>query len=286
MAVLGSFFRRVQDRVGWILETARLGATIPARLKILLGGLWFFINDTWKSNLRFTAQIEQFGRSLPFYFEDIGDFGLFCEIFRATPYQDLLPESANVIVDLGANVGVSTLYFRLRYPEATLYCFEPDPDNLRRLRAQSAVLGDTRVQNVALWSANGSLSFYVDPHRGSLSAVSVVHDRQQEIRVRARTLETVLEEEGISDVDVLKFDIEGAEEEALVPFEHFERIQVLCGEVHADLCDAEAVFETLDMHFDTVRKTPMDIEGRWYVSARNTLGVSKRESDGSLDLGG
>jgi len=276
MAIINLFFRRVYDRLKWIVGTARLGATFSARVKILFGGAWLFLNDSWKSSLRFTAVIEQFGRSLPFCFEDVGDFGLFCEIFQETPYEDLLPETANVVVDLGANVGVSALYFRLRYPEAAIYCFEPDPANLRRLRAQAAILGDTQVRNVALWSSDSTVSFYTDPHRGSLSAVSAVHDRQQEISVRARTLASVLEEQGISEVDVLKFDIEGAEEEALVPFDQFDQVRVLCGEVHADLCDGEAVFNILYAHFDTVKKAPMDVEGRWYVSARSTSVPSER----------
>jgi FkbM family methyltransferase len=270
MRALASFVRRVWDRLGWIVGTAQLGATASARLKLVLGGLWFFVNDSWKSSLQFTAPIEQFGRSLPFRFEDLGDFGLFCEIFRTTAYADLLPDTADVVVDLGANVGVSALYFRLRYPRATLYCFEPDPANLRRLRAQAAAWGEMHVRNVALWSSDDTLTFYTDPHRGSRSAVSPTHDRQQTTRVPARTLATVLEEEGITEVDVLKFDIEGAEEQALVPFRQFERIRTLCGEVHADLCDAEAVFETIYTHYETVERTPMDIDGRWYVTARQT----------------
>jgi FkbM family methyltransferase len=279
METAGEFARRIRERIRWVLETARLGATFSAKMKLVLGGVWLLLNDTWKSNLRFAAEIEQFGRSLPFYFEDIGDFGLFCEIFRTSSYEHLLPETAEVVVDLGANIGVSALYFRLRYPEATIYCFEPDPANLRRLRAQAAVLENTRVRNVALWSSNGTLSFYTDPHRGSLSAVSPVYDRQQEIHVQARTLGAVLEGESISVVDVLKVDVEGAEEEALVGFEEFDRIQVLCGEVHADLCDADAVFRTLDDHFDVVEKTPMGIDGRWYVTACLSSDPSGRHAD-------
>jgi FkbM family methyltransferase len=271
MSTVRDFFHRLRDRLGWILGTAQLGADLSSQAKLLLGGFWFFINDSWKSNLRFAAEIEQFGRSLPFYFEDIGDFGLFCEIFRSEAYEQSLPEKANVIFDLGANVGVAALYLRLRYPESAIYCFEPDPSNVRRLRNQAVMTGNIRVYNVALWSSNESLSFYVDPHRGSLSSVSSVHDRQQKINVEARTLDSLLQEENIREIDLLKFDIEGAEEEVLTTFDCYDKVNALFGELHADFCDADAVFRTLDAHFDAVRTTPLEIDDRWYVTARRTL---------------
>jgi len=270
MSTLRDFFHRLRDRLGWITGTAQLGADLSSRAKLLLGGLWFFLNDSWKSDLRFVAEIDQFGRVLPFYFEDIGDFGLFCEIFRSKAYAQSLPEEADVIFDLGANVGVSALYFRMRYPESTIYCFESDPSNVQRLREQAAMIGDIRIRNVALWSSSGSLSFYVDPHRGSLSSVSPVHGRQQEIDVEARTLDSLVKEEHIHEIDLLKFDIEGAEEEVFTAFDCYDKVNALFGEIHADLCDAEAVFRTLDAHFDTVKTTPLEIEDRWYVAARRT----------------
>lgn len=268
MSTVKNFCYRVRDRLGWILGTARLGADLSSRAKLLLGGVWFFINDSWKSDLRFAAEIEQFGRSLPFYFEDIGDFGLFCEIFCSEAYEQLLPEEADVIFDLGANVGVSTLYFRLRYPESTIHCFEPDPNNVRRLYDQAAIIRDARIHNVALWSSNGTLSFHVDPHRGSLSSVSSVHDRQQKVDVQARTLDSLLQEKNIREIDLMKFDIEGAEEEAFAVFDRFNQVNALFGEIHADLCDADAVLSALDPHFDTIKTTPLGIEERWYVAAR------------------
>jgi len=236
-----------------------------------MGGIWFFINDSWKSDLRFAAEIEQFGRVLPFCFEDIGDFGLFCEIFRSEVYEQSLPKEADVIFDFGANVGVTALYFRLRYPESTIYCFEPDPNNVRRLRNQATMIGGLRVRKVALWSSDGSLSFYADSHRGSLSSVSRVNDRQQEIEVQTRTLESLLKAENITRIDLLKFDIEGSEEEAFNAFDCHGQVNALFGELHADLCDANAVLHTLQSHFDTVETTPLEVEERWYVAAYNIL---------------
>lgn len=268
MTRVTDFLHRVQERIGWIMGTVRLSANLSSGVKLLLGGLWFFVNDSWKSGLRFTAEIEQFGRSLPFRFEDMGDFGLFCELFRSGAYEGFWPEKADVIFDLGANVGVAALYFRLRYPGATIHCFEPDPENVRRLRLQAAVLGDVRIHEEALWSSKGTLNFYIDPHRGSCSSVWPASGRQRTVQVQTRTLDSVLEEENIEVVDLLKFDIEGAEEEVLTASDRLGQIHVLYGELHADLCDAGAVLKTLNAHFDVVETTPMAVEQRSYVTAR------------------
>ncbi|MEN9208570.1 MAG: FkbM family methyltransferase, partial [Gloeomargarita sp. GMQP_bins_14] len=57
------------------------------------------------------------------------------------PTQDFAVKDVHVIVDVGANIGIAAGYFRVNYPEAEIYCFEPDPfaflllqENARKLR--------------------------------------------------------------------------------------------------------------------------------------------------------
>lgn len=257
----------MQDRLHWILGTVRQGADTASQVKLLLGGLWFLINDSWKTPLRFTARIEQFGRSLPFQFADLSDYGLICELFLSDAYDRPLPHDVETIFDLGANVGVSALYFRLRYPDATIHCFEPDPRNVRRLRTNAALIGQTRVYDVAVWSGRETLSFYVDPHRGTGSSPVTSRSRQQEIRVDARPLADAFPAAGVEQVDLLKMDVEGAEEAILTTFHDYDRVRAIRGEVHGDLCDARAVLHAIESHFDHVDVLPMDIDDRWYVAA-------------------
>ena len=64
-----------------------------------------------------------------------GDIDIFCEIFYHKIY-DLLqvdPVSIRTIVDLGANVGMSVLYFLQRYSQANVLCVEPEPSNFSQL---------------------------------------------------------------------------------------------------------------------------------------------------------
>jgi len=263
-----SFIDRLWERVRWIWDTTRLGGDLSSKAKLLFGGIWFLLNDSWKSRLQFTARIQRFGRVLPFQFSDLGEYGLICEIFSADTYERETLQQADVIFDLGANVGVSALYFRLRFPEATIHCFEPDPTNLRRLRANAQLLGQVQIHDFAVWRTRTSLSFHVDPHRGSSSSAYASHSRQEEVSVSARPLTDAFDAAGVSSVDLLKFDVEGAEEKIFDAFDEFGRVHAVTGEVHGDYCDAETVLQAIRSNFDKVDITPMGIERRWYVNAR------------------
>lgn len=61
-----------------------------------------------------------------------GDFFIFHEIYLDEPYYlpNYVCEGAKVIVDLGSNIGMTTLYFAGKAHNAKFYCVEPDPTNL------------------------------------------------------------------------------------------------------------------------------------------------------------
>ena len=45
------------------------------------------------------------------------------------PEYQFPPMPAKVILDIGANIGVTALRLAYQYPEATIYAFEPEPEN-------------------------------------------------------------------------------------------------------------------------------------------------------------
>ena len=44
------------------------------------------------------------------------------------------PENVRVVVDCGANVGITSLFFAAQYRNARIYSIEPDPDNFALLK--------------------------------------------------------------------------------------------------------------------------------------------------------
>jgi len=267
---IGSFFSRIKERFDWVKDVSvHMAADPSSKIKLFLGGIWFILNDTWKSKLSFTATVSYFGRSSLFYFDDLSDYGLFCEIFIDSPYSPEKYEDVSTIFDLGANVGVSALYFRLLYPHAHIHSFEPDPANVEQLKQNAKYLGDITIHENAVGGENGEISFYVDPHRGSSSSTQKLRDRQQEIKVETKTLDSLLEELALDKIDILKFDIEGSEEKVFTGFESYDKIRMIFGEIHGDLCDADATVSILKNNYRNIQLYPLDIDDRWYIRAHN-----------------
>jgi FkbM family methyltransferase len=137
------------------------------------------------------------------------------EVFCREDYR--CPRDVRVVVDAGANIGISALYFLTRNPAARVYAFEPDPRNAARLRGNLAAYADRfRLESVALDTSDGIASFASDPsgRYGTLGDTSELWWEPTFIEVRVRSINAALTEilERESQIDVLKIDTEGLEE--------------------------------------------------------------------------
>lgn len=137
------------------------------------------------------------------------------EIFRERQYLFETDSAAPFVVDCGANIGMSVLYFKGLYPEARVLAFEPDPSAFACLRENvtgNAVLG-IRIENAAVAGAEGETDFFYDRADPASLRMSIVRERMPKDRrtVTAVRLSRFLDEE----VDFLKLDVEGAELEVI-----------------------------------------------------------------------
>lgn len=64
------------------------------------------------------------------------------------------------VLDIGANVGVTALYFSQIFPHADVYAFEPAPDNFAVLRKNVANCARIRAFNFALGAGDATLELY------------------------------------------------------------------------------------------------------------------------------
>jgi FkbM family methyltransferase len=149
-----------------------------------------------------------FGRSIQ-YVDSSSYFFLHEEIFKEEIYNFRTASTCPRIIDGGANIGLSVIYFKRRYPGARITAFEADPFVAEVLRKNIAAhdLKDVDAQAEALWTSDGQLSFEPDGADGG--RVTLLDDGKTQIPAVA--LWRYLEE----PVDFLKLDIEGAEYEVL-----------------------------------------------------------------------
>jgi FkbM family methyltransferase len=134
-----------------------------------------------------------------------------------------------VAVDIGANIGISGLYFLTRNHSSRVYLFEPDPKNTQRLARNLFGYEDRYVlEDVAVGLQDGQVSFGTEP-TGRYGRIS--QDYGEVINVWCRHINAVLADvlEREARIDVLKIDVEGLEPQvvAAVAPEHLARIGVI-----------------------------------------------------------
>ncbi len=138
-----------------------------------------------------------------------------------------------VIVDAGANIGLSTVYFAHRYPEARVVAIEPAGENCALLRKNTLAYPNVEVLQAGLWNRDTGLRI-VNPtgHDFSFRVEEVAAGIPDTIP--ARCLETILSERGWAHIDILKMDIEGAEREVIggLPPGWLSRVSLLVIELH------------------------------------------------------
>lgn len=141
------------------------------------------------------------------------DLWTFDEIFGRREYEVPLPPDTRTIIDAGANIGLASVYFAMRFPQARILALEPEPENFHWLCRNVAPFRGVVPVRAALWSEDTSLALS-DPGRGAWAfQVGARTSERPNALVEGRTLPTLLREHGMEGVDVLKVDIEGAEAE-------------------------------------------------------------------------
>lgn len=116
-----------------------------------------------------------------------------------------------IIVDCGANIGLSCLWFSRRFPQARIVAVEPDGDNFEMLRRNTAHLGE-RVQLVrgGVWPESGWLRI-CNPESGSAAFRVIPAEAESPDALRAFTIDELCTHVGGGTLLVAKVDIEGAQ---------------------------------------------------------------------------
>ena len=157
---------------------------------------------------RLTVTVHGWKMTIP----DIASFfSAYREIFVEEIYSFPSENRKPVVLDCGANIGLSILYLKTKYPLAEVIAYEADPTIFQYLKHNMEANGITGVElhNIAIWSSDRSIEFSVEGADGG--RVSVEKDNNI-ISVPAVSLAAILEGRKF---DFIKLDIEGAEVPAL-----------------------------------------------------------------------
>jgi len=154
------------------------------------------------------------------------------DIFVQGALEFLAPSPSPRILDCGANVGLASLFFKRRYPAARITAYEADPALFAIASANVSANGapDVEMVNAAVWTSAGRVTFraegtdsgMIDGLAGAVdgAAVDVPSLRLRDILVAER-------------IDLLKLDIEGAEDAVLADCEPvLDRVGAIVMDLH------------------------------------------------------
>jgi FkbM family methyltransferase len=228
-------------RVTGVLSLARrlssLGAGPLARLKLFavaagLGARWILRRPSshlWELDLNW------FGSRRKFVVSDYGELQVMRDIVLDEEY--VLPAiEPETILDLGANIGLASAWFRAHYPAARIVAVEPDPDTFAKLERNLGADDAVTLVQAAVGRESGEVDLFRPPGYSIASSVSEAHaDGGSSTRVRACTIDELCAEHRLDRLDLLKLDVEGAELDALDGFSRLDNVGTIIGEVHRDL---------------------------------------------------
>jgi FkbM family methyltransferase len=125
-----------------------------------------------------------------------------------------------VFVDIGANVGLFSLFVAAMAPAARIIAIEPEPGNFERLLFNLAANPNLPIKalRLALGDQEGEVGVMLN-RRDRGGTRTVAPDRVAiEARVPCRTLLSIVTDQALPGIDALKIDVEGAEDKVLAPY--------------------------------------------------------------------
>lgn len=164
-----------------------------------------------------------------------GDMAIFHEIFTRDAYasvrRQLPADNVNAIIDAGAHVGLAALYFADQFPDAHIYCIEPNLNNFALLK--NNVANEPRI--VPIHAALTGLPNQEVFISGAGPAWGFkVNSSADGDKVTGMSIEQIRGAFEIESIDILKIDIEGGEADVFSQPSFLEHVDYIIAELHED----------------------------------------------------
>lgn len=142
------------------------------------------------------------------------DIHTYKQIFIDKEYEFLAIKQPRIIIDAGANIGLSAVYFSQKFPKAKIIAIEPESENFKMLLKNTQPYENIIPIQAALWHKSEKIEL-VDAGFGEWGFMT---NEKSDFNTKAElvdalTINDIMERFGIDEVDILKIDIEGAEKE-------------------------------------------------------------------------
>jgi FkbM family methyltransferase len=169
-------------------------------------------------------------------------------------------EPGSTVIDIGANIGVFAV-FSVRSGAKKVFCYEPNPEAFSVLRKNIDLNGFCEAvcaENLAV-TARSNETIYIPRESSPYNqATKNPVNASDSVSIKTISLEQIVEDNGLSKIDYLKLDCEGAEYEILMtcPSDVLARVRRIRMELHysADHSPEELIKFMAEQGFNIVKR--------------------------------
>lgn len=143
---------------------------------------------------------------------NIADSSTFTEVIMRQEYTLNIPFTPATIIDAGANIGLTAIFFANKYPEAKIISIEPASDNFALLLENTKPYPQIQAIQSGVWSKKTNLRL-IDNGRGANSYSVAEAEIADKHTFPAISIGDIMQQQNWPTIDLLKMDVEGAEKE-------------------------------------------------------------------------
>ena len=129
------------------------------------------------------------------------DIDIFDQVFLDFEYNIYLNISPKIIIDAGANIGLTSLYFSRKYPSAKIISIEPENENFKFLKLNTQQYKNISLLKKALWCNAGYIylnkKLSNDSHQVSVNGLNTN-------KIETVTVQDIICTNSIDKIDILK----------------------------------------------------------------------------------
>ena len=213
--------------------------------------------------------IEKFSDSIIFDYKNGSSFLKFClkrnssdsfvfkQIIVHEEYKqiiDILKKNISddsIMVDLGANIGLTTLYVKSFFPSLNIIALEPEPNTYKRLQKNIKInsLRNVTLLNKGIWSKSTTLKGdYYFRDRQDWAFRLIESNKKTDNSIEVISMTELMANNNINNISFLKIDIEGAEKnlfENTQDLKWLARVKIIAIEIHDEFGARKHIEDTL-----------------------------------------
>ena len=161
-------------------------------------------------------------------------------------YQSILETRGTpLILDLGANIGIASIFLAQKYPNARVIGVEADETNAKRATLNTSTSEAVKIIHSAIAPEDGQIPIY-DPGLGNNAYRTFGTENEVRGHIPAVSIETLLDNHSDLVPFFLKVDIEGFEKSLFEKnVEWIDRFKVIAIETHDWMLPGQAISSNL-----------------------------------------